>query len=61
MFGRGLRLFPGKEDCLLLDFVDNFQRSGNDGLMTMPTLFGLSAKEMVTGKQKIYTSTTIMF
>ena len=28
MCGRGLRLFPGKEDCWLLDFGDNFQRLG---------------------------------
>ena len=24
MLGRGLRLFPGKDDCLVLDLVDNF-------------------------------------
>ena len=28
MCGRGLRLFPGKEDCWLLDFGDNFKRLG---------------------------------
>ncbi|KAI7891280.1 P-loop containing nucleoside triphosphate hydrolase protein [Mucor mucedo] len=47
MFGRGLRLFPGKEDCLLIDFVDNFKRSGSAGLVTIPTLLGLSTREMI--------------
>lgn len=47
MFGRGLRLFPGKEDCLLIDFMDNFKRSGSSGLVTIPTLLGLSTKEMI--------------
>ncbi|KAI9273200.1 P-loop containing nucleoside triphosphate hydrolase protein [Helicostylum pulchrum] len=47
MFGRGLRLFPGKEDCLLIDFVDNFKKSGSAGLVTIPTLLGLSTKEMI--------------
>ncbi|KAI8979087.1 P-loop containing nucleoside triphosphate hydrolase protein [Mycotypha africana] len=28
MFGRGLRLFPNKKDCLVIDFVDNFKRTG---------------------------------
>ena len=28
MCGRGLRLFPDKEDCLLLDFGENFKRLG---------------------------------
>lgn len=50
MFGRGLRLHPNKENCLLIDFVDNFKRSGSDGLVTVPTLLGLSTKEMITGK-----------
>lgn len=49
MFGRGLRLFPGKEDCLLIDFVDNFKKSGSAGLVTIPTLLGLSTKEMIAG------------
>ena len=50
MFGRGLRLYEGKKDCLLIDFVDNFKRSGPDGLVTVPTLLGLSTKDMVIGK-----------
>lgn len=49
MFGRGLRLYPGKEDCLVIDFVDNFKTSGSSGLVTIPTLLGLSVKEMIEG------------
>lgn len=46
MFGRGMRLSPGKEDCLVIDFVDNFQRSG---LITFPTLMGLDPKTVIQG------------
>ncbi len=35
--GRGTRLAPGKEDCLVLDFVD----LGDLSLVTLPTLAGL--------------------
>ncbi|MFZ4579983.1 MAG: DEAD/DEAH box helicase [Myxococcota bacterium] len=35
--GRGTRLFEGKKDCLILDFVDLSSLS----LVTLPTLFGL--------------------
>lgn len=35
--GRGTRLFPGKEDCLVLDFVDLSDLS----LVTLPSLFGM--------------------
>jgi ATP-dependent helicase IRC3 len=34
--GRGTRLYPGKHDCLILDFVDASQLS----LCSLPTLFG---------------------
>ncbi|KAI8344337.1 P-loop containing nucleoside triphosphate hydrolase protein [Chlamydoabsidia padenii] len=44
MFGRGMRLSPGKNDCLVIDFVDNFQRSG---LVTFPTLMGLDPKSVI--------------
>jgi ATP-dependent helicase IRC3 len=47
MFGRGMRLSPGKDDCLVIDFVDNFQRSG---LITFPTLMGLDPKTVIQGK-----------
>jgi len=39
MLGRGLRLYPGKEDCLVIDVCDNYAR--NDAL-TLPTLFGVT-------------------
>ncbi|KAJ1735696.1 DEAD DEAH box helicase [Coemansia biformis] len=40
MLGRGMRLSPGKEDCLAIDFVDAFKRSIMQ--ITIPTLLGLS-------------------
>lgn len=51
MFGRGLRRYEGKENCLVIDFVDNFKRSGSAGVVTIPTLLGLSAKAMAVGKE----------
>ncbi|KAI8994997.1 P-loop containing nucleoside triphosphate hydrolase protein [Pilobolus umbonatus] len=42
MFGRGLRKHEGKEDCLVIDYVDSFHRTGPDGLVTIPTLLGLN-------------------
>lgn len=38
MTGRGLRLFPAKDDCLVIDVVDLARRHS---LMTVPTLYGL--------------------
>lgn len=38
MLGRGLRLYPGKEDCLVIDVCDNCARNN---ALTLPTLFGL--------------------
>lgn len=38
MVGRGLRLFPGKQDCLVLDMVGNTDRVR---LVTIANLFGL--------------------
>lgn len=45
MVGRGLRLSPasGKEDCYIIDIVDNIARS--NGMLVSPTLFGLSHDE----------------
>ncbi|KAJ2554095.1 DEAD DEAH box helicase [Coemansia sp. RSA 1933] len=40
MIGRGMRLFPGKEDCLVVDLVDSFN-SAAGGRITVPTLLGL--------------------
>ena len=47
MFGRGLRLFPGKEDCLVIDFEDNFTDKGKHSLITIPTLLGLNVSSAV--------------
>lgn len=47
MCGRGLRLFPKKEDCLFLDVVDTLQRGS---LMTVPSLLGLSPDFDFDGK-----------
>lgn len=44
--GRGTRLFPGKEDCLVLDFVDVSDVS----LTTLPTLFGLPQDMQLAGE-----------
>lgn len=38
MLGRGLRLYPGKTDCLVLDMVDN---CGRNTVLTVPSLLGL--------------------
>ncbi|KAF9348802.1 hypothetical protein BGX26_012813 [Mortierella sp. AD094] len=44
MLGRGMRLYPGKEDCLVLDFVDIVK---GEGLVTLPTLLGLDASAVL--------------
>ncbi|KAG0254997.1 hypothetical protein BG011_005396 [Mortierella polycephala] len=44
MLGRGMRLYPGKEDCLVLDFVDIVR---GDGLVTLPTLLGLDTNAIL--------------
>ncbi|KAI7819790.1 P-loop containing nucleoside triphosphate hydrolase protein, partial [Gamsiella multidivaricata] len=41
MLGRGMRLYEGKEDCLVLDFVDNIK---GEIVGTIPTLLGLDPK-----------------
>lgn len=41
--GRGTRLYPGKENCLVLDLVGTTERHD---LMTMATLFGLQPKAL---------------
>ena len=45
--GRGTRLFPGKEDCLVLDFVD----LANLNLVTLPTLFGMPGNVDLEGQE----------
>ncbi len=46
MVGRGTRLFPGKEDCLILDFVDLCNLS----LVTLPSLFGMPRELDLEGR-----------
>eukprot|EP01118_Nematostelium_gracile_P002088 TRINITY_DN1221_c0_g1_i3.p1 TRINITY_DN1221_c0_g1~~TRINITY_DN1221_c0_g1_i3.p1 ORF type:complete len:556 (+),score=112.62 TRINITY_DN1221_c0_g1_i3:550-2217(+) len=46
MIGRGLRLFPDKEDCLMLDVVDVFAKHP---VMTIPSLFGLNPRFNMDG------------
>ncbi|KAK8217203.1 putative ATP-dependent helicase IRC3 [Zalaria obscura] len=43
MIGRGLRLYPGKKDCHIIDMVASLET----GIVTTPTLFGLDPSEMV--------------
>jgi len=38
--GRGTRKYPGKTECIVIDFVDNTHKHAA-GLVTLPTLFGL--------------------
>ncbi|KAF9541746.1 hypothetical protein EC957_002704 [Mortierella hygrophila] len=50
MLGRGMRLHPGKEDCLVLDFVDIVR---GEGLVTLPTLLGLETESVLNEEIKI--------
>lgn len=43
MIGRGMRLFPGKKDCHIIDMVASLET----GIVTTPTLFGLDPCEVV--------------
>jgi hypothetical protein len=47
--GRGVRLAPGKQDCLVIDIVDNSRRYAHQ-LVTLPTLFGLPPEFNLKGK-----------
>jgi hypothetical protein len=42
-----MRLFPGKKDCHIIDFVDSTSRV--QGVMCVPTLFGLDPSELIDG------------
>ncbi|PBP24792.1 DEAD/DEAH box helicase [Diplocarpon rosae] len=44
MIGRGMRLFPGKKDCHIIDMVASLET----GIVTTPTLFGLDPTELVS-------------
>lgn len=50
MLGRGTRLYPGKEDCLVLDFAGNIERFGAVEKIEAPTV---KNQEVVTPPQKI--------
>lgn len=43
MIGRGMRLYPGKANCHVIDMVASLET----GIVTVPTLFGLDPSEMV--------------
>ncbi|KAI9725356.1 MAG: hypothetical protein M1828_003206 [Chrysothrix sp. TS-e1954] len=43
MIGRGMRLYPGKENCHIIDMVASLK----EGIVTAPTLFGLDPDAMV--------------
>lgn len=43
MIGRGMRLYPGKENCHIIDMVASLE----GGIVTTPTLFGLDPSEIV--------------
>ncbi|KAL1964405.1 hypothetical protein VTN77DRAFT_6963 [Rasamsonia byssochlamydoides] len=43
MIGRGLRLFPGKKDCHIIDMVATLRT----GVISTPTLFGLDPDEVL--------------
>jgi ATP-dependent helicase IRC3 len=43
MIGRGLRLFPGKENCHIIDMVTAL----DVGVVTTPTLYGLEPNELL--------------
>lgn len=45
MIGRGMRLFPGKKDCHIIDMVSSLAT----GIVTTPTLFGLDPNELIEG------------
>ena len=49
MLGRGLRLHPGKQDCVLLDCVDVCQKRG---VVTLPSLLGLAPHFNMKGNVK---------
>ncbi|KAI9323471.1 P-loop containing nucleoside triphosphate hydrolase protein [Dichotomocladium elegans] len=44
MLGRGLRLHPGKDDCLLIEFTDKQSRGHKQGLACNASLLGLDPK-----------------
>ncbi|KAJ1866572.1 DEAD DEAH box helicase [Coemansia sp. RSA 989] len=51
MLGRGMRLHPGKPDCLIVDFVDSFRH--DNAQVTVPTLLGLDPSLVLDGNDNI--------
>ncbi|KAJ1950721.1 DEAD DEAH box helicase, partial [Linderina macrospora] len=47
MIGRGVRLFEGKKNCLIIDFVDMF--SNKTSVVTVPSLLGLDPHMELNG------------
>ena len=45
IIGRGLRLFEGKDDCLILDYAENLERHCPDGDVFNPLIKTVKAKE----------------
>lgn len=50
MLGRGLRPYPGKKDCLVLDVVDISKRHH---LVQLPDLMGVERPEEIKGKSRV--------
>ncbi len=50
MVGRGTRTFPGKSDCLILDFADV---AGHHKIMQVPNLVGLKDEHDLDGKHSL--------
>ncbi|MBA7492639.1 UvrABC system protein B [subsurface metagenome] len=50
MVGRGTRTFPGKSDCLILDFADV---AGRHRIMQLPNLVGLKEQQELDGRQTL--------
>lgn len=50
IIGRGLRLYPGKQDCLYLDYTDNVSQHAPDGDLFAPVV---RAKPLVTSSGTI--------
>ncbi len=50
MVGRGTRIFPGKSDCLILDFADV---AGHHKIMQVPNLVGLRDEHNLDGRHTV--------
>src|SRR5699024_6963383 len=50
IIGRGLRLFDGKEDCLVLDYAENIERHGLAGDLFDPKIRPSGIKEPLEGE-----------